>query len=199
VQNAAYKVPLAYVLIPRPTVLRQAMLVLGATAFVALSAQVRFGLPFTPVPVTGQTFAVLLTGALLGSRLGAVSLSSYWVVGACGLPVFNRWGSGWAVAGGPTGGYIVGFIIAAFVVGWFAERGWDRGRWVIVPLLIGNVLLYIPGLLWLARFVGPHAVLQAGLWPFLPGDLLKLVAAAVVLPAGWTVVRGLNSDRSRSR
>jgi len=195
VQNAAYKVPLAYVLIPRPTVLRQAMLVLGATAFVALSAQVRFGLPFTPVPVTGQTFAVLLTGALLGSRLGAASLGSYWVVGACGLPVFSSWGGGWAVAGGPTGGYIVGFIMAAFVVGWFAERGWDRGRWVIVPLLIGNVLLYIPGLLWLARFVGPHAVLQAGLWPFLPGDLLKLVAAAVVLPAGWTVVDALKSDR----
>ncbi len=194
-QNAACKLPLAYVLIPRPTALRRAMLVLGATAFVALSAQLRFGLPFTPVPVTGQTFAVLLTGALLGSRLGAVSLGSYWVVGACGLPVFNNWGGGWALASGPTGGYIVGFVIAAFVVGWFAERGWDRGRWVILPLLIGNVILYIPGLFWLARFVGPHHVLQAGLWPFLPGDLLKLAAAAVVLPAGWTVVGALNPDR----
>jgi biotin transport system substrate-specific component len=188
VQDAAYRAPLVYILVPRQTVLRQALLVMGTAAFVALSAQVRFGLPFTPVPVTGQTFAVLLTGALLGSRLGAASLGSYWVMGACGLPFFNGWGGGWAIASGPTGGYVVGFIAAAFVVGWFAERGWDRGRWVIVPLLIGNALLYVPGLLWLARYVGPHAVWQAGLWPFLPGDLLKLVAAAVALPAGWTVV-----------
>jgi len=188
VQNAACKASLADVLVPQQTILRQALLVLGAVTFVALSAQVRFGLPFTPVPVTGQTFAVLLTGALLGSRLGAVSLSSYWAMGACGLPVFNGWGGGWVVASGPTGGYVVGFIGAAFAVGWFAERGWDRGRWVIVPLLIGNVLLYVPGLLWLARFVGPHAVWQAGLWPFLPGDLFKLVAAAITLPAGWAVV-----------
>jgi biotin transport system substrate-specific component len=188
VQNAACKASLADVLVPQQTILRQALLVLGAVTFVALSAQVRFGLPFTPVPVTGQTFAVLLSGALLGSRLGAVSLSSYWAIGACGLPVFNGWGGGWAAASGPTGGYVVGFIGAAFAVGWFAERGWDRGRWVIVPLLIGNVILYVPGLLWLARFVGPHAVWQTGLWPFLPGDLFKLVAAAITLPAGWTVV-----------
>jgi biotin transport system substrate-specific component len=188
VQNAAHKSTLACALVPRQTVLPQALLLLGADAFIALSAQVRFPLPFTPVPVTGQTFAVLLTGALLGSRLGAASILSYWAMGACGLPVFSGWGAGWAVASGPTGGYILGFIAAAFVVGWFAERGWDRGRRIIIPLLIGNALIYLLGLPWLARFVGPQAVLEAGLWPFIPGDLLKLAAAAVALPTGWTAV-----------
>jgi len=189
VQNAAYKPTLAHALVPQQTVLPQVLLVLGASVFVALSAQVRFGLPFTPVPITGQTFAVLLTGALLGSRLGAASLISYWMMGACGLPVFTGWGAGWAVASGPTGGYILGFIVAAFIVGWFTERGWDRGRWIIIPLLIGNALIYVFGLPWLARFVGPRAVLEAGLWPFIPGDLLKLVVATIALPAGWTLVQ----------
>jgi len=79
--------------------------------------------------------------------------------------------------------------VAAFVVGWFTERGWDRGRWIIIPLLIGNALIYVFGLPWLARFVGPRAVLEAGLWPFIPGDLLKLVVATIALPAGWTLVQ----------
>jgi biotin transport system substrate-specific component len=188
VQNAARKSTLAYALVPRQTILPQVLLVLGASAFVALSAQVRFPLPFTPVPVTGQTFAVLLTGALLGSRLGAASILSYWAMGACGLPLFSGWAGGWAVASGPTGGYILGFIAAAFVVGWFAERGWDRGRWIIIPLLIGNALIYVFGLSWLARFVGPQAVLEAGLWPFIPGDLLKLVSATIALPIGRAIV-----------
>lgn len=192
-QATIYRPTLLRALLPRETLLSQAALVVGGSAVVALSAQIRFGLPFTPVPVTGQTFAVLFAGALLGGRLGAASMTIYWTAGAFGLPVFNGWGGGWAMATGPTGGYIVGFIAAAFVVGWFTERGWDRGPRIILPLLAGNALIYALGLPWLARFVGPHEVLHAGLWPFIPGDLLKLVAATIALPGGWTVVRKLRA------
>lgn len=177
---------LAQTVLPSDTLLSRAALVVFGAAFVALAAQVRIGLPFTPVPLTAQTFAALVTGAALGSRLGASSLGLYWLAGMSGVPVFNNWTGGWAVASGPTGGYLIGFVIAAFVVGAFAERGWDRRPRIVFPLLLGNVIIYALGLPWLVRFVGGDNVLVEGLWPFIPGDLLKLGAAVLTLPVAWT-------------
>ncbi len=163
-------------------------LALAGVALLSLSAQVRFPLPFTPVPVTGQTFAVLFLGASLGSRLAVGSVAGYWVVGACGMPVFNGGSGGWAIVSGPTGGYMFGFAAAAFVVGWFAERGWDRGKGILIPLLLGEALIYAFGLPWLALFVGPRHVLQAGLFPFIPGDAVKIAAVTAALPGGWSAM-----------
>jgi biotin transport system substrate-specific component len=162
------------------------LLIAGGSLLVAALAQVRLPLPFTPVPLTGQTLGVLLVGAALGSRRGAASLGLYLALGLLGLPVFTGWGSGLAHLAGPTGGYLLGFILAAFVVGWLCERKLDR-RWTtaIIPFLAGEILIYLCGLSWLAVFVGTERVLAAGLWPFLPGDLLKMLLAALAMPVAW--------------
>ena len=147
--------------------------------------------PFTPLGVDrtqpGQTLGVLLTGAALGSRRGAATMALYLVLGSVGAPVFAGWASGpvWTLA---SGGYIIGFIPAAFVVGWLAERGWDRRPWVLAAMLLGNVAIYIPGLLQLAFFVPEGKVLEFGLWPFIPGDLVKLYLASLLLPVAWSVM-----------
>ena len=171
------------------------ILVLAGTALVALSAQISWHASFSTVPVTGQTFAVLLIGAVFGSRLGAVTLIAYLAEGAAGLPVFADGRGGVAAIATPSGGYLFGFIVAAFVVGWFAERGWDRTRWIVFPMLLANAVIYVPGLIWLHeqfRIVGTpitwETTLDYGLWPFVAGDLAKLVAAALTVPAGWAIV-----------
>ena len=182
-----------YVDVFRPLTRRHAIaydaaLVLGGSMFVALAAQVAIRLPFSPVPVTGQTLAVLLVGALLGSRRGAWSLLAYLLEGLAGLPVFAGGASGPAYALGPTGGYLLGFVAAAFVVGWRAERGWDRRLGsTALAMVAGNVAIYACGLGWLALFVGRQA-LALGLFPFLAGDLVKLVLAAIALPLGWRLI-----------
>ncbi|MBE3111776.1 MAG: biotin transporter BioY [Acidobacteria bacterium] len=180
---------LGAVLLRRQTLAYQAAFVLAGVALLSISAQVRFPLPFTPVPVTGQTFAVLFLGGSLGSRMGIASAGGYWIAGACGMPVFNGGSGGWAVASGATGGYMLGFAAAAFAVGWFAERGWNRGRGIVVPLLVGEALIYVFGLPWLALFVGPRHVLQSGLLPFIPGDLVKIAAVTAALPGGWSAMK----------
>jgi len=160
-------------------------LVLSASAFIAVSAHLTVRLPFSPVPVTGQTFAVLLTGALLGRQRGAAAVLAYLAEGLAGLPVFAGGMSGLAYLLGPTGGYLLGFVGAAYLTGALAERGWDRQPLTTaLAMVLGNLALYAPGLLWLSRFVGERA-LALGLWPFLPGDLAKLVLAMLVLPTGW--------------
>ncbi|MFB0516100.1 MAG: biotin transporter BioY, partial [Candidatus Neomarinimicrobiota bacterium] len=129
-------------------------LVAGGSFLVALSAQAAFRLPFSPVPITGQTLAVLLVGALLGSVRGAVSLLLYLAEGIAGLPVFAAGGAGVAYFLGPTGGYLVGFVFAAALTGLLAERGWDRrvGS-TLIAMLIGTVAIYAAGLAWLAVYV----------------------------------------------
>lgn len=177
--------------IVRPRALwQEGLLVLGGSVLIGLMAQVAIPLPFTPVPITGQTFAVLLVGALLGSRRGALSAGLYLAEGALGLPVFAGGSGGLARLFGPTGGYLLGFVVAAGVVGWLCESGWDRRLpTAILAMLIGNGLIYLFGLPWLARFVGPERALAAGLWPFLAGDLIKIALAALALPLAWRWTR----------
>jgi biotin transport system substrate-specific component len=165
-----------------------AMLVFGGAASVALAAQVSIPLPFTPVPITGQTFAVVLVGASLGSALGAASLILYVLAGMIGAPVYADGGSGVDVVTSATGGYLIGFVAAAALTGWLAQKRWDRNlASALGAMLCGNVLIYLCGLPWLAHVLGTDTekTLELGLYPFIVGDLLKLYLAALILPAGW--------------
>ncbi len=178
---------------PKATLLRNVLLVLSSTTLIALCARISFPVPWSSVPITGQTFAVLLTGALLGSRLGALSVVAYLAQGAMGLPVF-AYGGGAAYFAGPTGGFLIGFVPMAFVVGYLCERGWDRRPWTAAPaMLAGSAVLYIFGLSWLARFVPGDSLLAAGLTPFIAGDLTKIVLATIALPSGWALINRLRS------
>lgn len=166
------------------------LIVLGAL-FVAALAQVKIALPFTPVPLTGQTFAVLLVGATLGSKRGAASLALYIAIGALGLPVFAGGKAGLAYLSGATLGYLIGFVMAAYVIGLLAERGLERSvRTSIVPFLVGTILIYACGIAWLTIVLGSFGkAVAAGLLPFLVGDALKLIAATLALPTAWKFVR----------
>jgi biotin transport system substrate-specific component len=165
---------------------REAVLILGFVLMMTLVAQISIRLPGTPVPITGQTFGVLLTGVALGSRRGAASTLVYLGLGSAGLPVFAGWGGG-AVWGLASGGYIVGFVFGAYVVGWLVERGWDRWPSLLVAMLLGNAAIYLPGLYQLSFFVPEGKVLAFGLYPFIPGDLLKLYLASVAVPTAWAL------------
>jgi biotin transport system substrate-specific component len=180
--------PIALVVLPG-SLLWKLVLVLAGSGLIALAAQVRIPLPFSPVPVTGQTFAVLLVAAALG-RLGLASVIAYLIEGAVGLPVFAGGGFGVATIVGPTGGYRIGFALAAAIVGSAAERGWDRHLLTaLAAMFIGEVAIYACGLAWLARFPLPVSLVDAGLIPFIPGDLVKMVLAALALPGAWRLVR----------
>ena len=212
---------------------RDIALMMGFAGFVALSAQIAVRLPWTTVPITGQTFAVLVTGGALGAWRGAGSLSIYMIVGMIGLPVFAPGVAGvdgswdmhfilpwdgthalvWDIS---SGGYIVGFILAAALVGFLAERRWDRKPWVHLGMFLGNAALYVPGILWLAYLIGTDWVhpaagkplgdliagsgtwdkaLEGGLYPFIVGDLMKLFLASVTLPAAWSLVARFKGER----
>lgn len=141
------------------------------------------------VPITMQTLAVLLSGALLGSKRGVLSQITYLLMGLAGLPWFAR-GGGMAYIFSPTFGYIIGFVLAAYLIGYLAEKGWDRSlKTAILAMLVGNIVLYIPGILWLAKFVGLERVLVVGFYPFLIGDLLKILLAGAILPIGWKLIK----------
>jgi biotin transport system substrate-specific component len=169
--------------------LRWALLMAIGSLFLAICAQLQ--VPLQPVPITMQTFGVLLLGMAYGSRLGAATVALYLAEGAFGLPVFAEFKGGLPVLMGPTGGYLFGFVIAAWLVGALAERGWDRSiHRTALAMLFGNIVLYIPGLIWLAGFVGgAKEAIQFGLAPFWIGDILKLALAAVLLPSAWKLIR----------
>lgn len=216
---------------PKTGLARDAVLVTGFALFTAVAAQISFlpppwfvelfsriGIPVqgTPVPITGQTLAVGITGAVLGSRRGVASILLYLIAGMAGLPVYagalaqvwngqaafgatggSLWGGipFWAL---PSGGYLVGFVLASAIIGWLAERGWDRRIGLtILALTVGNVIVYLFGLPWLYTVLSQNAslgmdlarTLNFGLWPFIPGDVLKLLIAAGVLPAAWSLVK----------
>ena len=164
------------------------LLVLAGSVLIALSAQIAVPLPFTPVPVTGQTFAILVVGMALGSRRGALAVMAYLMEGASGLPVFAGGTGGLPVLMGPTAGYLFGFIPAAFATGWLAEHGWDRNPIsTALAMLIGNAIIYIPGLIVLGTMLNatPSVTLGYGFLPFYLGDAMKLVLAAAAMPLAW--------------
>jgi biotin transporter BioY len=142
-----------------------------------------------PVPITMQTLAVLLSGVFLGSKKGALSQITYLFIGLAGIPWFAR-GGGMAYIFSPTFGYILGFILAAFLVGWFFEKGWGENlKTSILAMIFGNLILYLPGLLWLAKFFGFNKVLAIGFYPFLIGDLLKIFLASLIFSVWWKIIK----------
>lgn len=160
-------------------------LVVAGAVFLAASARIAVPLPFTPVPITGQTLAVLLIGALYGSRLGLATVLAYMAEGLAGLPVFAQGLGGPAVLFGPTGGYLFGFALAAFVIGRLLERR-ERATvpFVAAVFVIGDIILFAAGTFWLARFIGIDSAWIGGVLPFLPGEVLKIAVATSVLASG---------------
>jgi biotin transport system substrate-specific component len=187
--------------LPRPrsraaNLVLDAALVLGGSLLIALLAQVSIRLPFTPVPVTGQTLGVLLVGTAYGWVRGGLTVAAYLAEIAAGLPFAaeGEAGATHLTLATPSGGYLWGFLVAATLCGWLANRGWDRtvGSSLGV-MLLGNIVIFAFGLPWLAASLGVSAseALRLGLYPFVVGDVLKLLIAAGALPAAWRLVRGL--------
>ena len=161
---------------------------------VALTASAKVQIPFWPVPMTMQTFVVLVLGAAYGWKLGAATMLLYLVEGALGLPVFAgtpERGVGIAYMTGPTGGYLAGFVAGAALCGWLAQRGWDRSPWrTAAAMSLGHLLILLLGWAWLAQLVGPQKAYAAGVAPFYAATVLKTALAVCALPAAWSALRG---------
>ena len=170
-----------------PIILADGVRITAFSLILTLFARISIHFGDNPVPVTGQTLAVLLTGAALGSRLGALSVLMYLAQGSAGMHVYAGGGLGyfWDLA---SGGYLIGFVATAYIIGFLVERGWDRGLGLLLAMLAGNVVLYVSGLIQLALFVGWDKTLAFGLYPFIPGDLAKLYIASLIVPSAWALV-----------
>jgi biotin transport system substrate-specific component len=168
------------------------LIIICGSLLVGISAKIRVYLPFSPVPVTGQTFVVLMLGALFGSYRGALTMLAYLLEGVLGLPVFTSV-TGAAALFGPTGGYLVGFIVAAYIVGRLAEMGWDRRvLTTVAAMLIGDAVLLAFGFVWLTLLLADvKTAFIAGVVVFLPGDILKITLAAAILPVSWKLMKRL--------
>lgn len=183
-------------LVPGATVWHKSAAVVIGIIAVSLLAQARFYLPDNPVPITLSGFGVLMLGGVLGWRLGLTSAIGYYLVGMAGLPVFANSNEGWDyVIHGVTGGYLIGFIVSAGAVGYLSQRGWNRGRG-LWPMLLGSLLIYLPALIWLSIFnfgwPANGELFSSAMYPFIPGDTVKLMAAAAVTGGLWRYV-----DRKR--
>lgn len=180
-------------IVSRTRVMDVVLIVAGA-ALTAVSAQI--AVPLWPVPITGQTLAVLLVGVTLGAVRGGLSMVLYAILGIVGLPVFSESSSGWGVIAGPSGGYIIGFIFAAILTGWLAQREWDRKLLrAFVAFLAGSVVTFAFGLPWLATYLGAvgvpndlNSVLTAGLYPFILGGIVKSILGAGIITLAWVAV-----------
>ena len=189
-------VTLRTALIPRTSVLTDTLLVAGGAVFIALVAQVAFYLPFTPVPVTGLTFGVLVTGAAMGSVRGLLATLLYVLLGVAGAPVYADGSYGVDVLLGVTGGYLVGSLLAAGLTGYLAEKAWDRKVISAVPaMLLGELVIFVVGVGWLMVVlgVGIGEGLKLGFVPFIIGEVVKLVAAGLLLPGAWKLVDRIKS------
>jgi len=176
--------------LPRSGVM-SVVLVIAAAALTAAAAQWRIQLPFTPVPITGQTFAVLLTGAALGWKLGAAGQFLYVAAGALGAPVFTDASGGIEVVQGATGGYLIGFIFAAGLVGWMAEHRQDRTfATMFTAFILGSAVIYLFGVvgLMISADMSLAQAVELGVVPFLLGDLIKAAAAGILLPGAWKLL-----------
>ena len=173
--------------------IKQVALVALGIVLLAVLAKIKLPIPPSPVPVTMGTFGVLAIGAAYGPRLGLVTILGYLIVGALGYDVFANSSAekfGLEYMMGDTGGYLVGYVLATLALGWAATRGWDRSViWMAFAMLIGNALIYVPGLLWLGVLYGwDKPILEWGLTPFIIGDFMKLALAAILLPVTWKLV-----------
>jgi len=185
---------LADAAMPRAGTLQNVALVVLASLVTAAAAQAEIRLPWTPVPITGQTFAVLLTGVVLGPRRAFLAQMLYLLEGACGLPLFAGGAAGFAKLAGPTGGYLIAFPFAALVTGTLAARAWDRRPvTMFVTMLLGSTVIFALGLAQLSRFVPAGQLLASGLAPFVIGDVVKSALAAAAFPAAWKFVRGMEA------
>ncbi|MDX8352249.1 biotin transporter BioY [Cognatiyoonia sp. IB215182] len=172
------------------TALRIKQVLMVVLGIVALAVFAKITIPMWPVPITMGTFAVLTIGAAYGPRLGLATILGYMIIGALGFDVFASSSAesfGIAYMMGGTGGYLVGYVLATLALGWAARAGWDRSvLWMALAMLIGNALIYVPGLLWLGQLYGwDQPILEWGLTPFLVGDALKLGLAALLVPGLW--------------
>ena len=186
---------------PRPQartniLVRNTTLVAGFALFTAICAQIRIPLGFTPVPITGQTFAVLVAGAALGKKLGALSQLTYWLAGLTGLPFYSNATGGWSVGTGATMGYMIGFILAAIAIGHLAELKHDRKFITSLPaMMLGSAIIYVCGAVWLAHSLniavatGDKNAISLGVAPFLIGDLIKVLLAAASTSTIWQVIK----------
>ena len=167
------------------------VLMIAGSLLLALSAKIQIHL--LPVPITMQTMVVLLIGLAFGWRLGGATYLLYLLEGMVGLPVFAK-GAGIPYMLGPTGGYLLGMFLACLVVGKLAEQGWDKNDFsTAAAMLVGNIVIYVPGLLWLGTVVGwSKPVLEWGLYPFIYGDILKVLLAAFLVPTVWKVLNWTN-------
>ncbi|MDX2272907.1 MAG: biotin transporter BioY [Cyanobacteriota bacterium] len=186
--------PLFQVLVPQQHLYRHLLLIVAGSLFVAVMAQIAIPLPFTPVPITGQTLGVLLVGSTLGWRLGFLALLTYLVEGACGLPFFSAGGSGLERIWGPTGGYLLSFPLTAALIGYLVERfGSDRNFLKMVgSMALCSLVTFTLGATWLGvwlaglgKFAGVWDVLGKGVFPFIPGDIVKMSIASSLLPITW--------------
>ena len=168
---------------PGEGIRQHTVLIAFSTILIALCARIE--IPMQPVPITGQTFGVLFIAALLGANRAAAAIMSYLMVGAAGLPVFAGGAAGIHVFAGPTGGYLIGFLFAAYLVGYLSERGWDQKFWyAVISMTLGTLVIFLFGVIGLVRFTGTEQVLQLGVIPFLPGAAIKVGLAATLLPQG---------------
>ena len=176
--------------LPRAGLLADAVLIVAGAGLMAASAQFAFKLPFTPVPITGQTFSVLLVGAALGTVRGGASGLLYVLAGLV-MPVYASGGEGWDVITSASGGYLVSYPFVSALTGRLAEQRWDRRfSSAVGAMLTGNVVIYLFGLPWLAVVLNTNLekTLELGLYPFVPGDTFKLYLAALALPGAWKLV-----------
>jgi biotin transport system substrate-specific component len=172
---------------------RNSVLVIGGSLLLWVTAKAQ--IPFWPVPITMQTFAVLLLGAAYGWRLGGAAVLLYLAEGAAGLPVFAK-GAGVAYLLGPTGGYLAGFLVAVLVVGWLAQRGWDRSPiTTVAAMLIGELIIFWLGVTWLAHLIGVDKAIAAGVTPFLWGETAKIALATAILPTTWSLLKKTGEQR----
>lgn len=172
---------------------RPAVLVAAGVCLITLGAKA--SVPFWPVPLTLQTLAISVVAAAYGLRLGVATAAAYLLAGLLGAPVFAGMSVGVAPFMGPTGGFLAGFLVMAAIIGAAADRGWDKA-WpkILAAMALANVIVFVPGLLWLGTFTGYGAkLLAAGLWPFALGTVVKTALAAALMPAAWAVVRRLRA------
>jgi len=182
---------------PQSGLARDALLIAWASFATAVAAQIAIPLPWSPVPITGQTFAVLLSGAALGARRAFLAQLLYLAEGSLGLPAFAGGTGGVAVLLGPTGGYLLSFPLGAAITGALAEHEWDRRfATMFAAMLLGSVVIFAGGLMSLSRFVPAERLLALGLLPFVPGDLIKAGLAAAAIPAVWRMVGRRSGTRA---